>query len=383
MTDHNDNIHPRGNPMNTRWLRLLAVLFAFALVASACGDDDDTSAGTTTPADDGSDTTEGDTAASENQCADVDLSEPPAEPVTIRFGHGVAAEEQVWLMAANPEITTHQGEWYELEPSAYRGNEERFVAYQAGELNALTAAAPTLVSAVASGIDVKAVVSVSREAEAGDFRTTFVALEDSGITGPEDLEGKKIGIVDIGSATEYWARTAVESAGLDHETDVEYVVLPFPAQEEALRSGQIDVAVMVEPFYTMAQQTGGLVDVFDSLTGPGFDQELMTFAFDNGFRDENPEVVCAWIADFAEATTWYNENIDEAKQVLAEEGFVQTPPEIYLEAGDWFRDEDTVIDVEKLQELIDSMIEYGVLDEGQRIEAEEMVATGFAPSDAG
>jgi ABC-type nitrate/sulfonate/bicarbonate transport system substrate-binding protein len=366
--------------MTTRWLRLLAALFAFTLVAAACGDDDDDTA---SPDDDSGTTTNGDGASSEDRCSDVDLSQPPDEPVTIRFGHGAAAEEQVWLVAANPDITEHQGTWYELEPSQFRGNEERFVAYQAGELDAVTASAPTLVSAVASGIDVKAVVSVSREAEEGEFRTTFSALEDSGIESPEDLEGKRIGIVDIGSATEYWARTAVSAAGLDADSDVEYVVLPFPAQEEALRGGQIDVAVLVEPFYTMAQQRGGLVDVFDSITGPGFDQELIVFAFDNGFREENPEVVCAWIEDFQAATTWYNENADEAKQILVDEGFVQTPIEVYLEAGDWFRDDNGSIDVDLLDQLIESMIEFGIFEESQRVPAEELVATEFTPSSEG
>jgi ABC-type nitrate/sulfonate/bicarbonate transport system substrate-binding protein len=358
-------------------LRGIAVLAALGLAAAACGDDSDD--GATAPPDDDGSAEAADVA--ENRCEDVDLTAAPDEPVTVRFGHGFAAEEQVWLMVADPDVVDHHGVWYELEPSAFRGNEERFVAYQAGELDALTAAAPTLVSAVSSGIDIKAVASVSREAEAGDFRTTFVALEDSGITGPEDLDGARVGIVDIGSATEYWARTGVASAGLDHETDVEYVVLPFPAQEEALRDGQIDVAVMVEPFYTMAQAEGGLVDVFDSLTGPGFDQELMTFGFDNGFREENPEVVCAWIEDFETATAWYNENMDEAKEALVDAGFVETPIEIYLEAGDWFRDEDASIDLDTLDQLIDSMIDYEVLLDEARIPAEELVATDFARSE--
>lgn len=358
--------------MMKRWGRVLPVLFAMALVAAACGDDGDTET------DDAASDQAGGQATDVNRCEDVDLSQVPDEPVTIRFGHGAAAEEQVWLMAANPDVIEHDGVWYELEPNAFRGNEERFVAYQAGELDAVTTSAPTLVSAVSSGIGVQAVVSVSREADAGDFRTTFVALEDSGITEPADLEGKRVGIVDIGSATEYWAKTGAASAGLDPDSDVEYVVLPFPAQEEALRNGQIDVAVMVEPFYTMAQQTGGIVEVFDSLTGPGFDQELILFAFDNGFREEHPEAVCAWIEDFETMTAWYNQNTDEAKQILVDEGFVQTPIEIYLEAGDWFRDEDSSIDIDQLDQLIDSMIEYGVLEEDQRVAAEELVATDFA-----
>lgn len=356
--------------MHTRPFRLLAILFSLGLLAAACSDDNNEPV---------SSSSGGGSTSDENRCETVDLDDAPDEPVTIRFGHGAAAEEQVWLMAANPEITEHQGSWYELEASAFRGNEERFTAYQAGELDALTTSAPTLVSAVASGITVKASVSVSREAAEGDFRTTYVALEESGIEAPEDLAGKKIGIVDIGSATEYWAKSAVASADLDPETDVEYVVLPFPAQEEALRNGQIDVAVMVEPFYTMAQNSGGLVDVFDSLTGPGFDQELILFGFDNQFREDNPEVVCAWIEDFEAATAWYNENKEEAKQLLVEEEFVSTPIEVYSEAGDWLRADDVTVDVDKLDQLIESMIEFEVLTEDQRVPAADLVASDFAP----
>lgn len=357
--------------MPTRSFRLFAVLFSFGLLAAACSDDNNE------PLSSGAGG--GGSGSDENQCESVDLAEAPDEPVTIRFGHGAAAEEQVWLMAANPEITEHQGSWYELEPTQFRGNEERFTAYQAGELDALTTSAPTLVSAVASGIPVKASVSVSQEAAEGEFRTTYVALEESGIEEPEDLAGKKIGIVDIGSATEFWAKSAVASAGLDPDTDVEYVVLPFPAQEEALRNGQIDVAVMVEPFYTLAQNAGGVVDVFDSLTGPGFDQELIVFAFDNTFREDNPEVVCAWIEDFEAATTWYQDNEDEAKQLLVDEEFVSTPIDVYNEAGDWLRAEDATIDPDALDQLIDSMIEYEVLTEDQRVPAADLVASDFTP----
>lgn len=357
--------------MHTRSRHLFATLFALGLVAAGCSDDNDEPVGSGG----------GDAGPVENQCESIDLeADAPDEPVTIRFGHGVAAEEQVWLMAADPELTEYDGSWYELEPQQFPANEQRFTAYQAGELDAVTTSAPTLASAVASGIDVKAVVSVSQEAAEGEFRTTFVALEDGGIAEPEDLAGKTIGIVDIGSATEYWAKSAVASAGLDPETDAEYVVLPFPAQEEALRNGQIDVAVMVEPFFTMAEDRGGLVEVFDSLTGPGFDQELISFAFDNTFREENPGVVCAWIADFQATTTWYLDHKDEAKQILVDEEFVATPIEVYDAAGDWFRSPDGVIDTEKLDQLIESMIEFGVLQENQRVPAEDLVAGDTAPT---
>ena len=43
------------------------------------------------------------------------LGTAAAEPVKIRVGRGSAAEEQLWLMAAKPELARSQGAAYKLE----------------------------------------------------------------------------------------------------------------------------------------------------------------------------------------------------------------------------------------------------------------------------
>ena len=42
------------------------------------------------------------------------LSALAADPPVIRFGHGFAAEEQVWLMAARPVLAPGNGTKYRL-----------------------------------------------------------------------------------------------------------------------------------------------------------------------------------------------------------------------------------------------------------------------------
>jgi len=51
-----------------------------------------------------------------------------ADPPLIRLGHGFAAEEQVWLMAARPDLTPGQGAKYRLKMISFQGNPERFQA---------------------------------------------------------------------------------------------------------------------------------------------------------------------------------------------------------------------------------------------------------------
>src|SRR5262249_56873237 len=64
-----------------------------------------------------------------------------ADPPLIRFGHGFAAEEQAWLMAARADLTPGQGTKYRLKPISFPGNPERFQAYLADDLSGGTAPA--------------------------------------------------------------------------------------------------------------------------------------------------------------------------------------------------------------------------------------------------
>lgn len=151
----------------------------------------------------------------------------------------------------------------------------------------------------------------------------------------KDLKGKTIGIVDFRSATEMWARAAVESAGLDQNKDVKYVVVPIPAMGEALRSKKIDVGLFPQPFYTIEKQKGGVVEVFNTKTGTPCEEELLLIFLRPEFIGKNQAAVNAFLADFVAATKWYLANPKEARQALLDKKFVQAPPQVYLEMQDW------------------------------------------------
>lgn len=349
-----------------------AIVALVALVAVACGDDGD-APGTS----DGDGGTEA--AADAETCADLDLASTPDEPVSIRFGHGFAAEEPFWLMSVDPDLAEHKGSWYELDLLPFRGTEERMQAYQAGELDAVVVSPQAQIRGHASGaLDLYAIATVMREAEPTAYSGTFVALDDAGIDGPEDFAGKRVAVVDIGSQWDFLARAAAASGGLDPETDVEYVVLPFPTQEEALREGQIDVAGLPEPLYSLAMGNGGLVDVVaaDELTDFAYD--LLSLSFNRDFVEDNLGAVCAFAADYQEAMDAYRSDRDAARTQLAESDFISIPLEVYLETGDYARPEGGLVDTEGMQSMLDTMIDFGILTEDDRVDVEELVRPGVS-----
>jgi ABC-type nitrate/sulfonate/bicarbonate transport system substrate-binding protein len=279
-------------------------------------------------------------------------------PVEIRIGHGFAAEENLWLMTAKPDLTPNQGKAYTLSFTAFRGNADRLNAYEAGQIDGGTMAAPTALFAAEEKLPFKLVASVVREQQ-GSFNTTYLALDESGIRSAADVRGKTVGIVDFKSATELWARAAIEAAGLDPDRDVNFVVVPFPAMGEALRTKRIDVGVFPEPFLTMEQQKGGVHVVWTSKTGVPFDEELLDLAMRPEFVARNREAVRAFLADFAATTRWYVDHLQEARQVLIDKGFVQTPPALYLGMPDYYHDPSGRITTDGLAKEQDLLLKLG------------------------
>jgi len=335
-------------------------------VLAACSAGEDTGTGTTAP-------------AGAKGCDTVDLSKPPASPTAIRIGHGVAAEEPFWLLAVDDALAKNKGSWYSMELKPFRGTAERLTAYQAGELDAVTISPQAQIRGTARGaLDLFAVATIMREGGKGAFSTSFIALEGKGITGVEGLKGKKIAIVDEGSQLDFLARQGIEKAGGDPEKDAQYVVFPFPAQEQALRGGKIEVAGLPEPFYTLAKSKGGVVDVFNAADVSDFAYDLLTMSFDRKFVEDNLGAVCAWAADFKVSMDYWKTKNAEARQKLVGTPFVQLPGPVYAKVGDYERPQDGAVDTEGMKKMTDQMIKFGILEESDRVDPTTLVRKGVS-----
>src|SRR3982750_1230221 len=106
---------------------------------------------------------------------------------TIRLGRGFAAEEQVWLVSARPDLAPNQGKKYKLKQILFQANPERFQAYLAGELDAGTAPGLAVIFARAEGVDMKIVANICQEAK-GFFSTTYMVKDDGPVKRVQDLK---------------------------------------------------------------------------------------------------------------------------------------------------------------------------------------------------
>jgi len=302
-----------------------------------------------------------------------------AEPPLIRLGHGFAAEEQVWLMAARPDLTPGQGTKYRLKLIPFQGNPERFQAYLAGELEGGTAPGLAVIFARAQGLDIKIVAGICQEADGKDWFTTIYMVKDDGpVKTVKDLKGGTAGILGFKTATDLWARAALLNAGLAPDKDVKVVPIAFPAMGAAVRSDKVTLGTFVEPFYSAEVAKGGLRPLFTAVKAVGYDHELLDVWFGEKFLKAQPEAVRAFLADYVAATRYYVANREQAKRDIHKAGYVRTPLEIYLKNADWKRDPGGRVDVASLKKLAVFMFEKLAWLE-KPVNVDEMVDQGHLP----
>lgn len=110
---------------------------------------------------------------------------------------------------------------------------------------------------------------------------------------PEDLKGKKVAVNLVNSVLGMSANAVLKSDNVD-PSSVHYVQVPFPEMATALQKGQVDAAIMVEPFATAAAKQLGAHKVIDTCSGPTDKEPLSGYMATNQFVEKNPKTVAAF-----------------------------------------------------------------------------------------
>lgn len=296
---------------------------------------------------------------------------------TIRMGRQTAAEDNIWLMIAKPDLTPNLNKSYKIEWNQFRASDVAFKAYQSGQVDLLTTACNSVIAAASKDVEIKVVASASRETQAG-ARTQYLSKKSGGPQSIKDLKGKIVGIVGHRTSTELWARMALKSGGLDPDRDVQWAVVPFASVGDAVRSDRIAVGAVPDLFAPTQLARGDLQILFSSKTGMPFDEELICVNASPAFLAKHPGAVRGFLADLKSTTTYLMANRDAARKALLDAKLVQLPPDIYLSSPEYLRDPNLRVDLGNLAKQQDALVEARFID--RKIDLAKLVDLSFLPA---
>lgn len=206
-------------------------------------------------------------------------------------------------------------------------------ALATGRVDANSQTLSDTIAPLSKDIKLKAVL-VNDNSNGGD---AIVSTQD--INSITDLKGKTVA-TELGTVDHFLLLTALEQNGMS-ESDIKYVNMTVNDAGPAFISGKVDVAVLWEPFQTIAVNEGKGKVLFSSKDTPGLIPDLLVFREEvvKDRAEDVQKIVDAWF----DALAYFAEHEQEAIDLMAKKA--ETTPEDFktgLDSVSIFTVEDNV-----------------------------------------
>ena len=160
----------------------------------------------------------------------------------------------------------------------------------------------------------------------------YIVENGDSVQSIDDLRGQTIVAAGKGSTPEYALRYLLRENGIDPDRDI---TIDWKSEHAecvaALAAGQATIALLPQPFVTVAQSK------IENLR-MAIDLNEVWNALDNGSAlitgvivarrqavEENPEAARAFLREYVESVAWTNENAADAAAIIGEYGIVDAP----------------------------------------------------------
>ncbi|MFI5608386.1 ABC transporter substrate-binding protein [Amycolatopsis sp. NPDC051903] len=170
------------------------------------------------------------------------------------------------------------------------GTADGITKLTSGQLDVTFASDVSLFRAAASG------TALQLQGEAytsGSNTIALVTLPDSDYTEPTAKKSPKIAVDDVDDIGALTARSVLTTAGVD-PARIHFEPQPFDRMPGALQAGDVDAALMVEPYITRAEKELGAQILADGSTGATLDFPASGYAATGAFARNNPRTLAAF-----------------------------------------------------------------------------------------
>ena len=200
-----------------------------------------------------------------------------------------------------------------IEPIYIRGGVMGIQAALSGDLSMQLQGASTVVAAWAQGAkELQFIGAVGN-------RLDYILAAHPSIKRPEDLKGKRIGVSQLGSSTDFIARLAARRLGLNPDKDVQIVGTGGQGDRwTALTAGQIHATVLQSPFTLKARKAN--YPVYIDFSKEDFEYTIAGPLTLRSFIRTDRETVMNFMRGLADGMDFYRDerNKDRVHKYLGE-----------------------------------------------------------------
>ena len=158
------------------------------------------------------------------------------------------------------------------------------------------------------------IVAAGNQAAGGDYSAVLVR-NNSPITSPKDLIGKKVAVNGLKNVGSLSVNAALQASHIDY-TGVQYVEVPFPQMGAALAQGIVDAAWTVEPWATVVKAGGTNRVVLRPFTLIAKSFPIASYFTNTQYMQANPGIVSRFKTAINQSLNYAQGHPAEVRAVL-------------------------------------------------------------------
>lgn len=289
--------------------------------------------------------------------------------------YGVPTDKCAVAVRLGVEKGIFEAEGLDLSVKIVFGGPEIAAAYDSGELQIGEMGSPPAINAIAAGKKFTIIGSGCRQ------RAHMFLGVRKGIESYEQLKGKKLGLLGIGSCPDWIARKMLMKHGLEPDKDVTFVPLlgDYPRIIEIMEEGGIDCCLASEPNLSIGEERG-ILDVwaagFDAPYLPDYQWIVRVARTD--LIESDPELVATVLRGCQRSAHYAARHVDEWVEFAARQyGTNERAARRAVERELPHFQLDCQIDVPGLQGAVDMQYELGGIP--RPMKADEFTDLRFQP----
>ncbi len=296
------------------------------------------------------------------------LARPAAadEPVKVRIAWVVPIGNWASIILEKKDLMKHYGQSYTIEPVRFQSTPTMISALAAGELEIADLAYSSFAIAVenAGMSDLRIIADEAQDGAHGYYSGEYFVLNDGPIKTVDELKGKVLATVGVGSAIDIPVRALLRRHGLEDRRDYTVVEAPFNNMPAMLLDKKVDFIPSVPPFSLdpkLQQAAHPLFTVKDALDGP---TEFIIWAANASFLQKHRAAMVDLMEDTVRVVHFFLDPANHAEIVEIAAKITKRPPaglEYVFSKADDYHDPNMLPVLVSFQRAIDIQQKMGLL----------------------
>jgi ABC-type nitrate/sulfonate/bicarbonate transport system substrate-binding protein len=232
-------------------------------------------------------------------------------------------------------------------------------ALVAGQIELASSNIVSILLAASQGLGVQIVIAGDTGANEPPDIAGIAVKADSQMKSGADLNGKRIAVNARNNITWLYAREWIARNGGD-PTKLTWVEIPFPQMVDAIQTGRVDAAVVVDPFLTVGVNKQ-LVKVLGwpySTIQPHL--PIAEFVTTQTYSEQHPDVIASLVRGYNRGVDWANANRTSPEFFNILSGYTKVDPDVLK--GVAIPSFVKTVAVKDLQEIVRLMKKNGMLE---------------------